>query len=111
MMSSPRSDLLGAGKWVLHIIASLSLLVFTLLFYLFPGTRNLDTERAHRRFWKTVAWGLLQFFGIIVPIAIALEASFGFVGYTLYAIALQMLCAVLFNRGHTATVVFEKPIN
>jgi cytoskeletal protein CcmA (bactofilin family) len=98
---------LAAGKWVFRIIGLLSLLVFALVFYLFPGTRPLDTDRGHRRFWKTVAWGLIPFFGypvaiavvfiagivfgITVPIGIALTASLGLVGYILYALALPQI--------------------
>jgi cytoskeletal protein CcmA (bactofilin family) len=98
---------LAAGKWVVRIIGLLSLLVFALVFYLFPGTRRLDTGRGHRRFWKTVAWGLIPFFGypvaiavvflagivfgITVPIGIVLTASLGLVGYVMYAFALPQI--------------------
>ncbi len=102
-----KSGPLAAGKWVVRIIVSLSLLVFALVFYLFPGTRRLDTDRGHRRFWKTIAWGLVPFFGypvaiavvfvagivfgVTVPIGIALTASLGLVGYILYALALPQI--------------------
>lgn len=95
------------GKWAFRLVASLSTLVFALLLYLFPGTRTLDVDRGHRRFWKTIAWGLIPFFGfpilvafvffggivfgITIPIGIALVAGLGILGYVLYALALPQI--------------------
>ena len=93
--------------WVLRLVASLSTLVFALLLYLFPGMRALDVDRGHTRFWKTVAWGLIPFFGfpilialvflvgivfgITIPIGIALVAGLGILGYLLIAFALPQI--------------------
>lgn len=95
------------GKWVMMIVSLLSILVFALLFYLFPGISTGKTDRSHRSFWKTVAWGLIPFFGyplvigafflagiifgITVPIGLTLLFSLGALGYILYAFALPQI--------------------
>lgn len=97
----------GVAKWIARIVVSLSALVFALLFYLFPGIRMAESRRDNRRFWKTVAWGLLPFFGypvligaaflagivfgITVPIAIALAAAVGPLAFILSALAMPQL--------------------
>lgn len=98
---------LREGKWILGLLLLLSVLVFTLLFYLFPGLREVGPHRDHRHFWITVAWGLIPFFsfpfligaillagivfGITVPIAISLLFSLGLLGYVLSALALPQV--------------------
>lgn len=95
------------AKWITRIVISLSLLLFTLLFYLFPGIRMPESRRDQKRFWKTIAWGLLPFFGypvligtfflagilfgITVPIAIALAAAIGPLVFLLSALAMPQL--------------------
>lgn len=103
---------LAIGKWVFTALLMLSALVFALLFYLFPGTRKgLDDERGHRRFWLTIAWGLIPFvaypaligalfaagifFGITLPIAFTLLFSAGAAAFVLTAFALPQIGAYL----------------
>lgn len=104
-------DWSGPAKWVISVVICLSILAFTLLLFLFPGTRGQDTDRGHSRFWKTVAWGLIPFFGypiaissmfiagiafgITIPIGLALIGSMGLIGYVLYALALPQIGAYL----------------
>ncbi|MFP4365031.1 MAG: hypothetical protein ACLFR1_14310 [Spirochaetia bacterium] len=104
------------AKWVISVILLVSAFVFALLYYLFPGLRNTDTKRDHRRFWITTAWGLIPFFlfpiltaalfmagflfGITVPIAVSLLFSLGAIGYILTALALPQIgsyVSLLFN--------------
>ncbi len=96
------------GKWFFTIILMLSALVFSLLFYLFPGIRKgFDDQRGQRRFWLTAAWGLIPFvaypaaigalftagflFGITIPLAVTLLLSIGGVGFVLTALALPQI--------------------
>jgi hypothetical protein len=95
------------GKWLIGLILLLSVLVFTLLLYLFPGLRQVGPHRDHRHFWITVAWGLIPFFtypliigalflagilfGITVPIAVTLLFSLGLLSYILSALALPQI--------------------
>ncbi len=97
----------GPRPWLIALYFSLTILVFAVLFYLFPGTRDQDIERNGRRFWITVAWGLIPFFtfplligavflagivfGLTIPIGIALVGSLGILGYILYALALPQI--------------------
>lgn len=99
--------LLRGGKWIFGLVLLLSVLVFTLLLYLFPGLRQAGPRRDHRHFWITVAWGLIPFFafpliigalllsgivfGITVPIAITLFFSLGLISYVLSALALPQI--------------------
>lgn len=101
----------GPVGWIFRIVLLLSILVFALLFYLFPGFKGQDTERDNGRFWTTVGWGLIPFFlypvaivgvllagiafGITVPIGLTLLASIGLLGYVLYAFALPQIGAYL----------------
>ena len=95
------------ASWVLSLISLFSSLVFALLFFLVPGFRLDDTGRGHRRFWITVAWGLIPFFaypvgigalllagvffGLTIPIAVTLFFSLGLLGYVLTAFALPQI--------------------
>lgn len=98
---------LRLAPWVGQLVVLLSGLAFTLLVYLFPGFRGVDTARNGRRFWVTIAWGLIPFFaypiligalflagfafGITVPVALSLVFSLGVLAYVLGAFALPQI--------------------
>lgn len=99
--------LLRVGRWIIIPVLLLSMLVFAMLFYLFPGLRRVDADRGPRRFWTTAAWGLIPVllyplivgtlflagigFGITVPIALSLMSAVGGVAYVMSALTLPQI--------------------
>lgn len=95
------------ARWITNAILLLSVLAFSLLLHLFPGMRQMDADRDSRRFWVTVAWGLIPFFlypvligalffagfafGITIPIAVSLMLGAGALAFLLSAYALPQI--------------------